>query len=116
MWKRASRILIKIKKDDIVIVFYFFKSSTEAKIILDYKKEARYKIILFTSRLYHNNEDSGDINIFVYRGNRNEYHFLTAPIVMVDAMIVKVTELRGKESLENLEKIKDLNTRYKNTK
>lgn len=108
--------LSKVKKDDLILVFSFSKSSTEAKIILDYKKEASYKVILFTSRLYHGEGDSGDINLFVYRGQRNEYHSLTTPIALVDAMIVKVTELRGKESLENLEKIKDLKTRYQNFK
>ncbi|WP_296140508.1 MurR/RpiR family transcriptional regulator [uncultured Anaerococcus sp.] len=108
--------LSKINKDDIVIVFSFSKSSTESKIILDYKKEAKYKVILFTSRLYHDEADSGDINLFAYRGQRNEYHSLTSPIALVDAMIVKVTELRGKESLDSLEKIKELKTRYQGYK
>lgn len=108
--------LSKLKKDDIVIVFSFFKSSREAKIILDYKKEAKFKVILFTSRLYHDEDDSGDINLFVYRGERNEYHSLTTPIALVDAMIVKVTELNENPSLDNLEKIQELKTRYKGFK
>ncbi|WP_054251777.1 MurR/RpiR family transcriptional regulator [Neofamilia massiliensis] len=108
--------LSKLEKDDLLLIFSFSKISREDKIIFDYKKEVGFKLIQFTSRLYHDEENSGDLNLFVYRGERNEYHSLTTPVALADAMIVKITKLKGEKSLERLEKIKDLKNKYKDFK
>ncbi len=108
--------LSKLAKDDLLIVFSFSKISREDKIIFDYKKDVKFKVIQFTSRLYHDKDKTGDFNLFVYRGERNEYHSLTAAVALVDAMIVKVTEFKGENSLERLEKIKELKNSYKDFK
>lgn len=108
--------LSKLAQDDLLIVFSFSKISREDKIIFDYKKDVKFKVIQFTSRLYHDKDKTGDFNLFVYRGERNEYHSLTAAVALVDAMIVKVTEFKGENSLERLEKIKELKNSYKDFK
>lgn len=108
--------LSKLAKDDLLIVFSFSKISREDNIIFDYKKDVKFKVIQFTSRLYHDKDKTGDFNLFVYRGERNEYHSLTAAVALVDAMIVKVTEFKGENSLERLEKIKELKNSYKDFK
>ena len=108
--------LSKLAQDDLLIVFSFSKISREDKIIFDYKKGVKFKVIQFTSRLYHDKDKAGDLNLFVYRGERNEYHSLTVAVALVDAMIVKVTELKGEKSLERLEKIKELKNSYKDFK
>ena len=104
--------LAQINPEDLILVFSFTKISKEAAIILEQKAEAKYKVILFTSRIYQAEEEDGDLNIYVYRGEKNEYHSQTAPTAILDAMIVKITKLTKDHSLENLEKIKKLKSKY----
>ncbi len=103
--------LANIKEDDIVVMFSFSKVSKEGKMILDYQKTIGYRIIVFCSRSFIPEEEQADIQLFVYRGEPTEYHSMTAPTAIVDALAVALSEQMGGESvrrLSNLHRMKKI--------
>ncbi len=105
--------LAHISSDDLVVLFGFLKLSTEGRIILDYQQQAGYKVILFTSRTYHEEDQHKMIRLFVYRGEENEYHSMSAPIAVVDALILALSARMGTEAVDRLESIRRLKTEYR---
>ena len=66
--------LTLMSAEDLVVLFGFSKVSVEGSVILNHQKRAGYQTLLFTSRTYHDEKHRADINLFVYRGEENEYH------------------------------------------
>lgn len=98
--------------EDLVILFGFSKVSAEGRVILDYQKRAGYRTLLFTSRAYHDETHRADIHLFVYRGEENEYHSMTAPIAVVDALVLAVSAQIGPAAVDRLEVIRKLKMEY----
>lgn len=98
--------------DDLVIMFSFSKVSYEGKIILEYQKEAGYKTAAFTSRMFIPDQEKADIQLFVYRGEAREYHAMTGPAALVDALVVAVSEQMGAASAEKLSGLHRLKKTY----
>lgn len=105
--------LIPIRREDLVILFGFSKVSSEGRVILDYGKEAGFTTLLFTGRLYPEKEQQADIRLFVYRGDENEYHSMSTPAAVVDALVVALSAQMGAEAVENLEAVQKLKERYR---
>ena len=63
--------------------------------ILGYRKEAGYQTLAFISRAFVPEEERADIQLFAYRGEAKEYHSMTAPAALVDALVVAVSEQMG---------------------
>lgn len=104
--------LAPMRADDLVILFGFSKVSAEGRVILDYQKRIGYKTILFTSRAYHNEEHRADINLFVYRGEDNEYHSMSAPVAVADALVLALSAQMGTAAVDRLEAIQKLKLEY----
>ena len=47
-------------------------------------------------------QEKADIQLFVYRGEAREYHAMTSPAALVDALVVAVSEQMGAASAEKL--------------
>lgn len=104
--------LTPMRADDLVILFGFSKVSAEGRVILDYQKRVGFKTLLFTSRAYHDEEHRADINLFVYRGEENEYHSMSAPVAVVDALVLAVSAQMGTAAVDCLEAIRQLKKEY----
>lgn len=93
-----------------MILFSYSKVSEEGKMILDYAGEAGYNTLAFTSRKYAPKEQRADVNLYVYRGEKKEYHSMTAAVAVVDALVLALSE-RSKEtiaaSLIRVQKLKE---------
>ncbi|MCI6005921.1 MAG: MurR/RpiR family transcriptional regulator [Blautia sp.] len=105
--------LVPIQREDLVILFGFSKVSSEGRVILDYGKEIGFTTLLFTGRLYPEKEQQADIHLFVYRGEENEYHSMSAPAVVVDALVIALSAQMGAEAVENLDAVQMLKERYR---
>lgn len=101
-----------IQADDLVILFGFSKISAEGCCILEYQKRAGYRTLLFTSRFYHGDSCRADINLFVYRGEDDEYHSMTAPIAVVDVLVLELSAQMGPTAVDRLEEIRKLKAEY----
>ena len=67
----------------------------------------------FTSRLYAPQEQRADINLYVYRGEKEEFHSMTAPAAMIDALILALSEKDQGDTARNLLKIQKLKEKFK---
>lgn len=100
------------EKGDAVIIFAFSKISAEAEVILENKKDAGYSTILFSGRIYRENGTGADINLYVCRGDEDEYHSMCAPIAAVEAIVIGVSDKMGARAVEKLDRIKNLKDKY----
>jgi DNA-binding MurR/RpiR family transcriptional regulator len=106
--------LTNIKKTDLVILFGFHKVPIELKVLLNYKNQVKFKTILFTDKLYSKEKKESDINICLYRGEENEYHSMTAPIAIIDSLIVLIAKEIKNNSVNKLDKLNELKENYIN--
>ncbi len=104
--------LARMGAEDLVILFGFSKISAEGRILLDYQKRAGYRTILFTSRAYQEEKNRGDINLYIYRGEENEYHSMSAPVAVVEALVLAVSAGMGVTAVDRLETIRKLKGEY----
>lgn len=56
------------------------------------------------------------MNLFVYRGEAKEYHSMTAPAALVDALVVAVSEKLGDEAVQRLSNLHRLKKAYDPTR
>ena len=80
--------------------------------ILKYQKQAGYRTLSFTSRSYLPEDEQADMNLFVYRGEAKEYHSMTAPAALMDALVVAVSEKLGDEAVRRLSNLHQLKKAY----
>ncbi|MEY8353905.1 MurR/RpiR family transcriptional regulator [Lachnospiraceae bacterium 54-53] len=99
-------------ENDLVIMFSFSKISSEGRMILDYQKEAGYRTLAFTSRLCAPPDQKSGINLFVYRGEEREYHSMSAPAAVADALAVALSERLGSPAAERLGHLHQLKKKY----
>lgn len=104
--------LANIRKGDLIILFGFNKMPVEAKILLAHRKEIGYSTLLFTDTLYCSEETTGDINLFVYRGEPEHYHSMVAPTALIDTLVLQIAKALKQESIESLNKLYQLKEKY----
>lgn len=98
---------------DLVILFGFQKTPKEAQVLLDHQKKVHYTCVFFTSRLYQTANDSRVIPLYVYRGEPMEYHSMSAPAALLDALVVMIGAKMGKRSEQYLDSLYELKEHYK---
>lgn len=104
--------LIHAGPKDLILLFGFQKLPREVKVILEQRQEAGYKTLLISSKVFDSESRRGDINLFVYRGESNEYHSMGAPMALMDAMIVMTAQRLGPSALNNLASLYQLKEKY----
>ncbi len=103
--------LIHIHSNDCVLLFGFQKVPLEVQVILDYAKKQDASTILFTSQMYDSPENRADINLYAYRGQPEEYHSMTVPTALADALIVLTADAID-DSVDTLEYLHQLKESY----
>lgn len=98
---------------DLVVLFGFSKLSAEARVLLDHSAAAGYRTLLFTARQYPAHS-AADIRLTVYRGEEDEYHSMTAPAAVADALVLAVSARKGPAAVARLETVRTLKQQYGN--
>ncbi len=104
--------LVHIKQGDVVVLFGFQKVSREARVILKHRREIPYQTILLSSKMYDHEDNRGDLNLYVYRGEAKEYHSLTAPAAVIDAIIIMTAAKLSDQAVERLSALHRLKEEY----
>ena len=99
-------------KGDLVILFCYSKISREARMILEYAADAGYGTLAFTGEHTSSAERHADISLYVFRGEKGEYHSMASAAAMVDALIVALSERMEMQSAESLIRIQKLKEAY----
>ena len=96
--------LIHIQSGDCVLLFGF-----QVRVILDYAKKQEASTILFTSQIYDSPENRADINLYAYRGQPDEYHSMTVPTALADALVVLTADAMDMpvDTLNQLHQLKE---------
>ena len=104
--------LLQAGAQDLVVMFSFSKLSREGRVILDHRRTAGYQTLAFVSRTCIPQEEQADINLFAYRGEEKEYHSMSAPTALLDAVVLAVTSRLGGQGTDTLERLHQLKTTY----
>ena len=104
--------IVHADEKDLVILFGYSKISAEGKIILDYARSAGYRTLLFTSRFHASAGERGDVNLYVWRGEEDEFHSNAVSVALVDGLILALSEKMGSESAERMIKVQKAKKRY----
>lgn len=98
---------------DVAVTFGFGKLSEEGRMILSCARMAGFTTIAFTSRLYTVSEQRADISLYVYRGQEEEYHSMTAAAAVADALVLAVSERMKEASAKSLVRLQNLKEAYR---
>lgn len=104
--------LLQAEEGDLVVMFSFSKLSREGRIILEHRRSAGYHTLAFVSRTCIPAEERADVSLFAYRGEETEYHSLTAPTALLDALVVAVTDRLGQRGTASLERLHQMKKAY----
>ena len=104
--------LAQAGEGDLVIFFAYSKLSAQGRVILECQKEAGYRTLTFTGRTYLMKEVCADINLYACRGEEKEYHSMSAPAAVVDALVLLVSNLTKEKTAQSLSRLHILKKRY----
>lgn len=104
--------LVQAGEGDLVVMFSFSKLSQEGRVILAHSRQAGYQTLAFVSRTCLPPDQQADITLYAYRGEEREYHSMTAPTALLDALVVAVTSRLGQPGAERLERLHRLKKQY----
>ena len=104
--------LSQAAEKDLMVLFSFSKLSREGRILLKHSRSAGYRTLAFVGRTCLPAEERADISLFAYRGTEKEYHSMTAPTALLDALVVAVTSRLGQPGAERLERLHRLKKQY----
>lgn len=108
--------LSRVGKEDLIILFGFTKISKEGRLILDCKRDIGYKVLTLTSRNHIPEEEQGDVNLYVYRGEPREYHSMVAAAAIVDILVLTLAEKMKADAAKHLTRIENLKQKYRELK
>ena len=104
--------LAQAGEEDLVILFSYSKVSEEGKMILDYAGEAGYNTLAFTSRKYAPKEQRADANLYVYRGEKEEFHTMSSAVAVIDALVLALSDSIQPKAAEELMRLQKLKKKY----
>ena len=107
--------LVHAGKEDVVLCFGFVRTSPELSVILEQSQQAGYRTILITDLLVAEMIDQSDIVLHVDRGEREAFHSLVAPMVLVDSLSISITGEHGEEAMHKLQQLHQLRKQYSST-
>ena len=101
---------------DLIILFSFSKVSEEGRMILDYARETGCRTLAFTSRLYAPQEQRADVNLYVYRGEKEEFHTMSSAVAVIDALVLALSDSIQPKAAEELMRLQKLKKKYEGEK
>lgn len=105
--------LSAVGPEDVVVLFGFAKVSSEGRILLEQAARVGCKAVLFTGMAYGGDEEPSDaIRLFVYRGEAQAYHSMSAPVAVVDALVLALSREMGERAVAGLEALRQLKEQY----
>ena len=103
--------IVNLKQGDLVLLFGYSRLLTEVQILLSYSKEAGYQTVLFTDLMTGEHLSQADLVLYTCRGEPNDYHSVTAPMMLLDLLIMKTSQALG-GGLERARELERLREKY----
>ena len=104
--------LVLAGREDLVVLFSLSKLSREGRILLEQSRSAGYRTLAFVGRTCLPAEERADISLFAYRGEEKEYHSMSVPTALLDALAVAVAEQLGQLGTDRLQALHRMKKEY----
>ena len=101
------------KPEDFIIIFGFLRTPREASIILEHKNAVPYQTLLVSSRLSEEEQEKTDYHLYVFRGEPTEYHSMSAPMALIDALVIQIAKVHGESATQALNSLHLLKEHYR---
>lgn len=82
--------MVNITGNDLVLLFSFSRLLGETRILLDHCNKINCPVILFTDLFATQEEMPSRLTFYCYRGEPNEYHSMTVPLLVLDLIILNL--------------------------
>lgn len=105
--------LVHVTKEDLILTFGFQKLPVEGQVLLDYARSVACTSVLFTGNLYSIPEHRADLNLYVFRGDPQEYHSMTSAMMMLDLLVILLGSRLEKDGIDHLQQLHQLKETYK---
>lgn len=103
--------MINITANDLVLIFSFSHLLRETRILLDLCQKINCPVILFTDLFSTREGAPSRLTFYCYRGEPNEYHSMTVPLLILDLIILNLMQA-SKNSLSSSHYLEELRAEY----
>lgn len=103
--------MVNITGNDLVLLFSFSRFLGETRILLDHCNKINCPVILFTDLFATQEEMPSRLTFYCYRGEPNEYHSMTVPLLVLDLIILNLMQA-SKNSLTSSHYLEKLRAEY----
>lgn len=97
---------------DVVLATGFHRVSTELNAVIDRAHELKCRTILLTDTLAPAFRDKVDVILSARRGPVSNFHSLTVPMTILNALILAVAMTKPEDSLGALERFEEMRAKY----
>lgn len=101
--------MVNFEKGDLLLLFGYSRILAEVQILLSYGREAGCPSILFTDLMAGEELSQADLVLYSCRGEPNDYHSMAVPMLLMDMLIMKISQAAGGglEKAVQLEKLRE---------
>jgi len=104
--------LLKVRKDDLMIAFAFYKPSLDFQRLMSITKEKGVKAILITDSHIPNMIKNASIVLYGKRGPFGFFHSPIVPMAITNALIIRTANKLGDRAIESLKQLAELRKKY----
>lgn len=104
--------LLLLKGDDVIIINAFNRITGELVAVLKHAKKVGCSRILLTDISDPSMQAYADIVLQVFRGPMHTFHSLTAPMTLINALILAIALAEPEESIHSLAQLEELRKEY----
>lgn len=104
--------LLKLRRDDLLVVFAFFSLVPEIRVLLDHASEIGCTTVIITDRLVSELNKLSTILLYVCRGPVGEFHSMVATTALVESLTIETGQVMKDGAISSLERLQELKQRY----
>ncbi|MGY4688361.1 MurR/RpiR family transcriptional regulator [Salibacterium sp. K-3] len=104
--------MMHFQKQDAVVIFGFAKPLPEIRALFDAAAEKGMVVILITDLRVFEFIPRADAVMYTERGEMWEFHSMTAPVALIESIIVEIGREREETAMANLEELERLRKKY----
>jgi DNA-binding MurR/RpiR family transcriptional regulator len=101
-----------MRSNDVVLATGFHRVSTELNAVIDRAHQLQCRIILLTDTLAPTFREKADVILSARRGPVSNFHSLTVPMTIMNALILAIAMAKPDASLGALERFEEMRAHY----
>ncbi|NOY08060.1 MAG: MurR/RpiR family transcriptional regulator [Spirochaetes bacterium] len=104
--------LLHFNRNDVVVVYSFYKPSLDFRRLMNYLHEKEIKNILITDMRIVSMVKYAEVVLYARRGPFGVFHSQIVPMAITNALIIAVAEKLGKTAIASLKELSEIRQRY----